>query len=148
MGKKKTEKKKKKKLPKISTLKNRITKRCNAYIKHRDTINGKFTCISCLVEKELDQFNAGHYVPVRGREFLRFNEWNINGECIACNRGDEFHLIRYRRNLIDKIGLDAVLYLERNEQNKKKFNRQELNEIEDYYKSITNRKGNDEPHKD
>ena len=128
---------KKKKLPKLTTLKNRIQTRCNAYIKKRDTINGKFTCISCQVEKELDQFNAGHYVPVRGREFLRFNEWNINGECIACNRGDEFHLIRYRRNLIEKIGLDAVLYLERNEQNKKKFNRQELNEIEGYYKNIT-----------
>jgi len=130
----------KKKLPKLTTLKRRIQQRVNTYVKVRDSVNGKFTCISCGVEKEIDQFNAGHYVPVRGREFLRFNEWNINGECIACNRGDEFHLIRYRKNLIEKIGIDAVHYLEQHEQNKSKFTREQLNELENYYKGLTEKK--------
>ena len=62
--------------------------------------------------------NAGHYVPVRC-SYLRFNEWNVNGECISCNGFDGFHLIGYRKNLIEKIGLDAVEWLERMREEKK-----------------------------
>ncbi len=39
----------------------------------------------------VDQMNAGHYVPVKGGSALRFNEYNVNGECIRCNGFDEFH---------------------------------------------------------
>ena len=76
--------------------------------------------------------NAGHYVPVNG-SFLRFHEWNVNGECQGCNGFDKFHLIGYRKNLIIKIGLEAVEYLESNRHTLKKWTQAELQEIKDKY---------------
>lgn len=95
----------------------------NAYIRHRDS---ELPCISCGKYRTLQ---AGHYVPVRGGSYLRFNEWNVNGECEYCNGFDEFHLIVYKKRLADKIGMDAVEWLESNRHQVKKWTREELNDI-------------------
>ena len=84
----------------------------NAYIRQRDSEDGYFTCISCGQTKDTSQMDAGHYVPVKRSSALRFDEYNVNGECKACNGFDEFHLIGYRRNLVDKIGERMVIRLE------------------------------------
>jgi hypothetical protein len=76
-----------------------------------------------------DQMDAGHYVPVKGGSFLRFNEYNVNGECKRCNGFDEFHLIGYRKHLIMKIGKEMVEWLEKHRFEVKKWTRTELNEI-------------------
>lgn len=73
--------------------------------------------------------NAGHYVSVKGGSFLRFHEWNVNGECQRCNGFDEFHLIGYNKNLKAKIGDDAVAWLEDNRREIKKWTRVELEDI-------------------
>lgn len=78
--------------------------------------------------------DAGHYVPVKNGSALRFNEYNVHGECKGCNGFDQFHLIGYRRNLIDKIGLDMVEWLEANARVTKKWSRSELEEIIEKYK--------------
>lgn len=101
----------------------------NAYIRERDSKDGFFTCISCFRNMPTDQMDAGHYVPVKGGSFLRFNELNVHGECKRCNGFDEFHLIGYRKHLIMKIGSDAVNWLESNRHQVKKWTRTELNEI-------------------
>ena len=102
----------------------------NAYIRQRDA---ELTCISCGQHRE--NYDAGHYVPVKGGSFLRFHEWNVNKECKACNGFDEFHLIGYRRNLVNKIGEDAVKWLEDNRRTVKKWSRCELLEIIKKYKT-------------
>ena len=77
--------------------------------------------------------NAGHYVPVKGGSYLRFNELNVNGECQKCNGFDEFHLVGYRKNLIKKIGEQRVELLEMDRNNIKKWSRFELEAmIEEY----------------
>jgi ribonuclease I len=101
----------------------------NAYIRLRDSEDGYFTCISCSKTLPVSQMNAGHYVPVKNGSYLRLHEWNVNGECCRCNAFDEFHLIGYRRNLIDKIGLDAVEWLEAHRHEVKKFTRQDIENI-------------------
>lgn len=106
----------------------------NAFIRSRDSQDGYFTCISCGKTLPVEQMNAGHYVPQKNSSFLRFNEYNVNGECQYSNGFDEFHLIGYRRNLIDKIGLDMVEWLEANARVTKKWSRTELNEIIERYK--------------
>ena len=106
----------------------------NAYIRKRDSENGYFTCISCGQTKDTYQMDAGHYVPVKRSSALRFDEYNVNGECKACNGFDEFHLIGYRRNLVDKIGEMMVIRLEQESRLIKRWNRDELNFIIDKYK--------------
>ena len=106
----------------------------NAYIRQRDSEGGYFTCISCGQDKEVSQMNAGHYVPQKGSSALRFDEYNVNGECIACNGFNEFHLIGYRKNLIDKVGERKVIELEQQFRLVKKWSRTELNELIEKYK--------------
>jgi hypothetical protein len=113
-------------IPKLTAKAQKIF---NAYIRQRDSDNGYFTCISCGQTKEVSQMDAGHYVPVKGSSALRFDEYNVNGECKACNGFDQFHLIGYRRNLIDKVGERKVMELEHQHRLIKKWSRTELNEI-------------------
>ena len=101
----------------------------NAWIRARDSKESYFTCIACFRTLPIDQMNAGHYVPVKGGSALRFNENNVNGECIRCNGFDEFHLIGYRKNLIKKIGLKKVEQLERMRNDVCKWDRTTLNHI-------------------
>ena len=113
-------------IPKLTAKAQKIF---NAYIRQRDSQDGYFTCISCGQTKEVSQMDAGHYVPVKGSSALRFDEYNVNGECKGCNGFDEFHLIGYRRNLIDKVGERKVIELEHQHRLIKKWSRTELNEI-------------------
>jgi hypothetical protein len=128
-----SKKKTKPKKPSLSKLMAKLQVVFNSYIRSRDSEDGYFTCISCSKDKPKDQMNAGHYVPVKGCANLRFNEWNVNGECISCNGFDEFHLIGYRRNLIEKIGADAVKWLEDNRHTVKKWTCSEIEELISYY---------------
>jgi hypothetical protein len=106
----------------------------NAYIRKRDSEDGYFTCISCGQVKGVESMDAGHYVPVKGSSALRFDEYNVHGECKGCNGFDQFHLIGYRRNLIDKVGERKVMELEMQHRLIKKWSRTELNEIIERYK--------------
>ena len=105
----------------------------NSFIRKRDSQDGYFTCISCGSVKDVESMDAGHYVPVKGSSALRFDEYNVNGECKSCNGFDQFHLIGYRRNLIDKVGERKVMELEMQHRLIKKWTRTELNEIIEKY---------------
>lgn len=132
-------KKKKKKLPTIAKVKDDLQRKIvNPYIRRRDSKDGYFKCISCGQTKPVAQMQAGHYIPISKSQFLRFNELNLNGECIHCNLFDNFHLIPYRKNLIAKIGLESVESLERTAEEVKlyKHSREELERIENYYTEL------------
>ena len=118
-------------LPKLTEKAQRIF---NAYIRRRDSENGLFTCISCGQVKPIEVMDAGHYVPQKNSSALRFSEYNVNGECKSCNGFDQFHLIGYRRNLINKIGIELVEWLETHNREVKKWSRSELLQIIEDYK--------------
>ena len=118
-------------LPKLTAKAQKIF---NAYIRQRDSENGLFTCISCGQVKLTELMDAGHYVPQKNSSALRFNEYNVNGECKSCNGFDQFHLIGYRKNLINKIGIEMVEYLETHNREIKKWSRTELLQIIKDYK--------------
>ena len=81
----------------------------NAWIRLRDS--GK-PCISCgsFTGKQ----NAGHYRSVGSAPELRFDETgrNCSLQCEKCNSYLSGNLINYRINLIKRIGIDAVEWLE------------------------------------
>ncbi len=86
---------KKKSLPK---MKKDLQDIFNLYIRLRD--EGK-PCISCGKTKLLQ---AGHFYPTQGYDGLRFNEFNVHGECGYCNLFDQMHLLNYAANLPGRIG--------------------------------------------
>jgi hypothetical protein len=82
--------------------------------------------------------NAGHFFPVKGYDGLRFDEFNVNGECVSCNSFNEGHLIGYNDNLKNKIGLKALNKLKQRAKEYKmngyKWARFELEEMIKKYK--------------
>ena len=80
------------------------------YIRMRDSREfhyRAFRCISCGDVKPFVQMDCGHFVG-RACMALRWNEQNCSGECRFCNRMTSSHLLYYRKNLIIKLGTDAI----------------------------------------
>lgn len=80
----------------------------NKYIRLRDHAE---PCISCQRHHK-GQYHAGHYRSVGGNPELRFEELNCHKQDSVCNNHRSGNLIDYRINLIKKIGLDKVEWLE------------------------------------
>jgi len=103
----------------------------NKYIRIRDKAKG---CISC--GNTTRQMHAGHYRPVNRNYNLRFDEDNCHAQCTICNNYLSGNLVKYRENLIIKIGKTAVLALEE-DNTTKKYSVQELQGIIEKYKEKT-----------
>lgn len=79
----------------------------NKFIRLRDK---GLNCISC--NKPAKKENAGHYRSAGGNPELRFEPLNVHLQCEYCNTYLHGNLIDYRINLIKKIGLEKVEWLE------------------------------------
>lgn len=111
----------------------KLDKVFSLYIRLRDVMpNGMFRCISCGKIKPYDQEDCGHFYS-RIHMATRFDEDNAHGECRMCNRLSADHLLGYRKNLIQKIGLDRVSRLEWQHNQIKHWTKDELKEKIAYY---------------
>ena len=79
----------------------------NTFIRLRDK---DLPCISCGVLK-CEEFHAGHYIATT-YQYHRFNEFNVWKQCSKCNTYLRGNLIPYRIELIKRIGLNEVEYIE------------------------------------
>lgn len=79
----------------------------NAYIRERD--HG-LACISC--QNPPKKKNAGHYLSTGAAPELRFEEDNVHLQCEHCNSFLSGNQVRYRQNLINRIGEARVEWLE------------------------------------
>ena len=80
----------------------------NQFIRLRDK---DLPCISCQ-RHHPGQNHAGHYLSIGANRELRFHEDNCHLQCSVCNNHFSGNQIRYRQNLIEKIGEEKVLWLE------------------------------------
>jgi|TARA_R110000823_G_scaffold156964_1_gene287641 hypothetical protein len=80
----------------------------NTYIRTRDK---ELPCVSCGKNND-KQFHAGHYRSVGSCPELRFEELNVWRQCATCNTYLHGNLIEYRKELINRIGVDKVEWLE------------------------------------
>ena len=101
----------------------------NAYIRFRDSDD---PCISCQ-RHHTGQYHAGHYRSVGAHPELRFEELNNNKQCAPCNNHLSGNIADYRINLIKKIGVKKVEWIE-GPHEPKKYTCAELKEIELLYK--------------
>ena len=79
----------------------------NAWIRARDAGS---PCISCGTYQ--GEWHAGHYRSVGSEPSLRFEPDNVHLQCAPCNTHLSGNPIPYRANLIKKIGLERVEWLE------------------------------------
>ncbi len=117
----------------LPSLLKRAEHYCHKYIRERDKDQ---PCISCNQYRTLE---AGHYYPAGKYSMLKFNEFNINGECKQCNYFSGDHLVTYRENLIRKWGQEKVDELDLiagyNKRTSNKWSKIEIAEKIEYYKT-------------
>ena len=102
----------------------------NRFIRLRDEAQ---PCISCG-SYHTGQYHAGHYRSVGSTPELRFEEDNCHKQCSVCNNHKSGNLINYRINLIKKIGLQRVEWLE-GPHEPKHYTIEQLNEIKKHYRA-------------
>jgi len=102
----------------------------NAYIRERDKGN---SCISCGKNSGC-KMNAGHYLSRGAHPELRFEELNCWLQCEHCNSHLSGNQIRFRQNLILKIGAEKVEWLE-GPHSPANYSREEIVEIKLKYRA-------------
>tara|TARA_R110002167_G_scaffold106599_6_gene273246 strand:+ start:5408 stop:5830 length:423 start_codon:yes stop_codon:yes gene_type:complete len=102
----------------------------NKWIRLRDAGD---VCISC--QKTAKKENAGHYRSVGSCPNLRFEPLNVHLQCEYCNTYQHGNLIPYRQNLIKKIGISSVEWLESNHE-PKHYSKSDLIELKEKYRKL------------
>lgn len=102
----------------------------NKHVRQRD---GNF-CISCNKEVK-GKIDAGHLFSVGNYPSVRFDERNINSQCIRCNQYNGGSIIEYRKHLINKIGLKEFEDLDKLAHQNRIYGIVELKEMIDQYKN-------------
>lgn len=103
----------------------------NAYIRERDRHR---PCISCGTYTA-GQYHAGHYRTTKAAPELRFEELNCHKQCAQCNNFDSGNIVEYRISLIQRIGQEAVDWLE-GPHEAKHYTTDELKEIKRKYRAM------------
>lgn len=87
----------------VATLKKQADKYFSQYVRLRDSSGGYGNCITCQRSYHWKQAQAGHFVS-RSCNLLRYNEQNVNLQCVGCNMfkgGDQYE---YAKQLDLKYG--------------------------------------------
>lgn len=80
----------------------------NAWIRARDI---GLPCVSCGRHHN-GQWQAGHFKSVGGHPALRYEPLNVWRQCAPCNTHKSGDLLNYRVELVRRIGLEKVEWLE------------------------------------
>jgi hypothetical protein len=106
----------------------------NAYIRERDRLAG-YRCISSgrPLDWNGNAVDAGHYRSTGAAPHLRFDENNCHAQSKHDNRYLSGNVADYRIGLIERIGLDAVEALER-DQSVRRYTIEDLQAIKALYR--------------
>lgn len=116
----------------VAKLKKQADKYFSKYIRLRDSEerpDGRYAeCITCGVHKPVAQMQAGHFVS-RRVNFLRFDEENVNAQCVGCNMFKAGEQYLYAKALDLKYGNGTAEKLMSQRHQTHKFTVDELNDI-------------------
>ncbi|MBC2660095.1 recombination protein NinG [Pseudomonas sp. MSSRFD41] len=104
----------------------------NAWVRERDA---KLPCISCGRHHQ-GKYDAGHYRTVGSNPALRFEPLNCHKQCVPCNQHKSGDIVNYRINLVQRIGVEAVEWLE-GPHEPKKYTIEDLKAITAEYRAKT-----------
>lgn len=102
----------------------------NKYIRKRDELHG---CVSCGCDLSKRKFDAGHFYATT-YEGLRFNELNVHGQCVKCNRHEHGNLHEYRKGILNRITPDQLKWLDEHRHDELRLTIPEIKKLIDEYK--------------
>ena len=116
--------------PTVIQLKKILWRIVSPYIRQRDN----YTCFTC--GEKLDKYNshAGHFIPHGSYSDTDFDETNLHCQCIRCNKFLSGNLMEYTLKMIKMYGKKHVEDLRRRKHIVKKWTKEELKELIEYYK--------------
>lgn len=92
-------------------------------------------CVSCGRHHN-GQWHAGHYRSVGGHPALRFEPLNVWRQCAPCNTHKSGDLVNYRAELVRRIGIVNVEWLE-GPHEPQKYTIDELKALTAKYRALT-----------
>lgn len=104
----------------------------NEWVRHRDAA---LPCVSCGRHHE-GKYDAGHYRTVGSNPALRFEPLNCHKQCVPCNQHKSGNVIEYRLELVRRIGIDKVEWLE-GPHEPQKYTIEELKALTAKYRALT-----------
>lgn len=113
-----------------SDWKQKLQKIFNTFIRMRDINKG---CVSCHTPLANRKFDAGHFYPTT-YEAIRFEETNVHGQCVPCNRNKHGNLHEYKKHITNRISVEQLQWLEDNRHNRLKLTIPEIKEMIITYK--------------
>ncbi|MDP5165561.1 MULTISPECIES: recombination protein NinG [Pseudomonas syringae group] len=104
----------------------------NAWVRERDV---ELPCISCGRHHQ-GKYDAGHYRTVGSNPALRFEPMNCHRQCSPCNTQLSGNIVNYRIELVKRIGIVNVEWLE-GPHEPQKYTIEELKAITAKYRALT-----------
>ena len=99
----------------VPQLKAIAVRHFHKFIRNRDQDQ---PCISC---GKYTTLQAGHFYSAGHNPSVKFNEYNVHGQCKRCNYFLSGNLLPYKQNLIKKIGQEQFDKITLNVEMSKKF---------------------------
>ncbi|WXF85498.1 recombination protein NinG [Pseudomonas syringae pv. atrofaciens] len=104
----------------------------NEWVRHRDAA---MPCVSCGRHHQ-GKYDAGHYRTVGSNPALRFEPLNCHKQCVPCNQHKSGNVVEYRLELVRRIGVVNVEWLE-GPHEPQKYTIEELKAITAKYRALT-----------
>ncbi len=104
----------------------------NAWVRARDA---ELPCVSCGRHHQ-GKYDAGHYRTVGGNPALRFEPLNCHRQCSPCNSQLSGNIVKYRIELVKRIGIERVDWLE-GPHEPKKYTAEQLKAMTAEYRAKT-----------
>lgn len=104
----------------------------NGWVRNRDAA---LPCVSCGRHHE-GKYDAGHYRTVGSNPALRFEPMNCHRQCSPCNTQLSGNIVNYRIELVRRIGITNVEWLE-GPHEPQKYTVEELKALTAKYRALT-----------
>ncbi|WP_122813284.1 recombination protein NinG [Pseudomonas viridiflava] len=104
----------------------------NEWVRNRDAA---LPCVSCGRHHE-GKYDAGHYRTVGSNPALRFEPMNCHKQCVPCNQHKSGNVVEYRLELVRRIGIVNVEWLE-GPHEPQKYTIDELKAMTAKYRALT-----------
>ncbi|RMN71673.1 Prophage PssSM-02, NinG family rap recombination protein [Pseudomonas syringae] len=104
----------------------------NEWVRYRDA---SLPCVSCGRHHE-GKYDAGHYRTVGSNPALRFEPLNCHKQCVPCNQHKSGNVVEYRLELVRRIGIVNVEWLE-GPHEPQKYSIDELKALTAKYRALT-----------
>ena len=104
----------------------------NEWVRNRDAA---LPCVSCGRHHE-GKYDAGHYRTVGSNPALRFEPLNCHRQCSPCNTQLSGNIVNYRIELVHRIGITNVEWLE-GPHEPQKYTIEELKALTAKYRALT-----------